>query len=513
MSSIQKLIIDCGGQYTLVIGRTLRELGVRSIILPPKKAAAWLKTNKSKGIILSGGNFSVYSEDAPHVPAQEILEAGVPILGICYGMQWLAHQFDGTVMPHWESKEYGKAEAVFDTADKLFSGLPKKNVVWASHGDSVAVLPKGFRQIASSEGGKTIAAMVNRKKKIWGVQFHPEVVQTPNGKKILARFLFDICGCQKDWYPQDVIAGIRAETVATIGSRKALVGFSGGVDSSTLAAILSPALGKNLLAVCIDTGGLRQDELREVRKNAQCAGVALKVVSAAGRFQKGLGNTVHSEAKRRRFKRVYGPTLQREALAFGGNKDSVVLVQGTLATDIIESGLVGEAQLIKSHHNVGLGLQIPQVHPFRNLFKYEVRELAEQLGLPECISKRQPFPGPGLYVRVVGKPARPDKLAIVRWADEEVARILKKHKLYHRISQLVVGLDCLRTVGIKGDERVYGFSVVVRAVQTSDFMTAVGYQIPAKVRREIDACVTKHPKIVRVYYNETHKPPATTELE
>jgi GMP synthase (glutamine-hydrolysing) len=509
---LQILIVDLGSQYTLVIGRTFRELGVRSIILPPKKAATWLKTNKPNGIVLSGGNYSVYEEGAPDVP-KEVLTAGVPILGICYGMQRLAWQFDGTVLPHRESKEYGKAEAVFDIADKLFSGLPKRNVVWASHGDSVAILPQGFRQIAASENGKTIAAMANRLKKIWGVQFHPEVVQTPNGKKILSNFLFDICRCKKDWKPLDIISEIRAELLAAVGECKAVVGFSGGVDSSTLSAVASSVLGKNLLGVCIDTGAFRQDELAEIRQNAKYAGVKLRIIRAAGRFQKALGNATHSEVKRGRFSKAYGKTLEEASIKFGGNKDDVVLLQGSLATDFIESGATGKARRIKKHHNIGNKLKVRQIHPFRGLFKYEVRDLAKQLGLPDCIATRQPSPGPGLYIRVVGKPAKRDKIAIVRWADAEVKRILKKHKLYHRISQLVVALNCTRTVGIKGDERVYGFSVWVRAVISSDFMTAVGFQIPAKVRREIDSCVTKHPKIVAVDFRETNKPPATVEME
>ena len=510
---MQILIVDLGSQYTLVIGRTLRELGVRSIILPPKNVPDWLKTNKPNGIILSGGNYSVYQEGAPDVP-EEVLSAGVPVLGICYGMQWLAKVLGGIVTSNQENKEYGETEITFTGVGEdclLFRGLLKKSIVWASHGDSVTLVPQGFGVAAVS--GETIAAMVNDEQGIWGVQFHPEVVQSKDGKVMLCNFLFDLCGCQKDWLPQNIVGAIQEEAVATLAGRKAIIGFSGGVDSTTLATILSSVLGENLRAVCIDTGALRKGELDEIRKNARHAGVNLRVVKAAGRFLEAVRTSTHSEVKRKSFSKVYGKILQEEARKFGGNFKSVVLIQGSLATDFIESGGTGKAKRIKKHHNIGNKLRVAQVHPLRNLFKYEVRELAHQLGLPSSITSRQPFPGPGLFVRIVGVPVNRENLAIVKWADDLVASFLKLYGLYHQISQLVVSLVGLRTVGIKGDARVYGFSIVVRAVQTADFMTTVGFQIPAEVRRQITSCVTKHPKIVRVWFDETHKPPATTELE
>lgn len=508
MQEIQILVVDLGSQYSLVIGRTLRELGVRSAILSPKRAGIWLKSHKPKGIILSGGSASVYQENAPS-PPEVILKIGLPVLGICYGMQWLAQKFNGSIVPHRSSKEYGEAKVIFDTRDKLFHGIKKKNIVWASHGDSVGAIPSGFNVIARSVDGKTVAGISNPKKKMWGLQFHPEVVQTPPGKAILERFLFSVCNCVEDWQPADIIAGIRDEVVKACRGKKAIIGFSGGVDSSTLSAILAPALGSNILAVCIDHGALRKNEIQEIRENAKVAGIKLRIIRVSQRFQKAIGNTTHSEVKRKRFKKIYGRILEEAAKDFGAD----FIIQASLATDIIESGGVGGADLIKSHHNIGLKLSVKDLHPFRHLFKYEVRDLARQMGLPASITERQPFPGPSLFIRVIGAPPRPDKLAIVRWADDEVTAILKKHKLYQDVSQLIVALDCTRSVGIKGDARSYGFSIVVRAVKTSDFMTAIGYQFPAKVRREISSQITKHPKIVRVFFDETNKPPATTELE
>lgn len=510
MDSIQILIVDLGSQYTLVIGRTLRELGVRSAIFSPKRAGEWLTINQPKGIILSGSNASVYRDNAPE-PPKEIFKIGAPILGICYGMQWIAEKLGGLVVPHRALKEYGPVKATFNSDDRLFSGLEGERTVWASHGDTVKRLPDGFARIALAvDKPMGHIAMSSEKDKIWCVQFHPEVIQTEMGKEILQNFLFGICGCKKDWQPQDIIANIRNEmTLIAAKGGKCIIGFSGGVDSSTLSAILAPVFQNNLLAVCIDTGALRWKEIQEIKENARAAGVKLKIIKAASRFQKALGNTTHSEAKRRRFKKLYGKILDNEAKFFNAD----FIIQGSLATDFIESGRAGDSALIKSHHNTGLGLKIQQLHPFRSIFKYEVRELAEKMGMPESIVKRQPFPGPGLFIRITEKPPRPDKLTIVRWADAEVARILKKHGVYQEISQLVVAMVCARSVGIKGDGRAYGPCIIVRAVESADFMTARGYQISPEIRKEIITTVTKHPKIVRVYFDETDKPPATTELE
>ncbi len=505
------LIVDLGSQYTKVIARTLAELGFRSVILPPKEASDWLKNNTPKAIILSGGSAGVNDKDFVAPPAG-VLDANVPVLGICLGMQWLAKYFDGVIISMMGNKEYGETRIILDTANPLFAGMEKEQIVWASHGDSVQVIPRGFREIARSKDGETIEAIWNPARNIFALQFHPEVVHTPHGKEILKKFLADISGCEKDWQPRNIIEEIRAEICGAIKSgERAIIGFSGGVDSTTLSAIAAKVLKEDLLAVCIDTGALREDELEEIKFNAQAAGVRLKIVKAARIFQKYLGNTTDAEKKRKRFKKAYAKILGREAKSFGAK----YLLQGTLNTDIIESGKDGEAAGIKGHHNVdNLIPGVEQLHPLRNLFKYEVRLLTKELGLPDSIVERKPFPGPGLFIRVSGEPAKPDKLAIVRWADGEVDYIVRKNAgVYNEISQLIVALNCVKTVGIKGDSRSYAYAIAVRALVTTDFMTGKGYQFPPEMRREITTALTRHPKIVRVFFDETNKPPATTEME
>ncbi len=505
---MQILIVDYGSQYTLVIGRTLRELGVRSAILPPEKASAWLKSNTPKGVILSGSNFSVHNDGAPQLPENfDSTGTSYPILGICYGMQLLAHAQGGTVERPHDHREYGPAKVKVDITNPLFKNVSPETDVWASHGDTVTALPKGFTQIATTKG---IAGMASADNRVLGIQFHPEVVDSREGKTMLQNFL-DISLVTTDWDPQDLIKEIQDEVMSLMGeSDKAVLGVSGGVDSTTLVALLTPILGDKLVCVAIDTGGLRASEREELEKNVRTAGAKnFKIIDTESRFIDAISQTIDAEEKRAKFRDVYKSIFKEEIKAASAK----FIIQGTLATDLIESGSIGESEKIKTHHNVGLDWEVDDLHPLRNLFKYEVRELGKALNLPKEIYERNPFPGPGLYLRVVGVPVSKEHLDTVRMADKTVTEILAKHRIEKDISQLVVALLGVKSVGVKGDERVYGHILSVRAVQTVDFMTATGYYFPEEVVREITSALTQHKEIVRVLFDMTPKPPATTEFE
>ncbi|KKP91621.1 MAG: Glutamine-hydrolyzing GMP synthase [Candidatus Nomurabacteria bacterium GW2011_GWD2_36_14] len=514
MNSMQILIVDYGSQYTLVIGRTLRELGVRSIILPPRSVDKWLENNNPKAVILSGSNFSVHNEGAPEIPESlDTTGAKYLILGICYGMQLLAHKKGGVVERPLANREYGPAEVSLDITHPLFNNVSGKTQVWASHGDTVSKLPDGFTSIATSGG---ISAMTDKENRVMGIQFHPEVVDTKEGKKILQNFL-NMGGCVKDWNPTDLIKEIQEEVLNDINKKtkdekkqNVVLGVSGGVDSTTLASILAPILRERLICVAIDTGGLRAGELEELKINAKSAGVKnLIVVEAGDEFIKNVGTTIDGEDKRAKFRDVYKRIFEEQIAKY----EAGFIVQGTLATDIIESGKAGQSAMIKTHHNVGLAWEVEDLHPFRNLFKYEVRELARVMNLPKEVYERNPFPGPGLFLRVVGTPVSKEKIELVRQADKTVSDIVKKYNVAKDISQLIVALLGVNSVGVKGDERVYGHSLVVRAVQTVDFMTAKGYYFSEEMVNEITNALTKHKDIVRVFFDVTPKPPATTEFE
>ena len=511
MNNIQILIVDYGSQYTLVIGRTLRELGVRSIILPPKKVDAWLMNNIPKAVILSGSNWSVHNEGAPELPQSlDITGTKYLILGICYGMQLLAYKLGGIVERPLGHREYGPTEANLDTTHPLFNNVSNKTEVWASHGDTVTSLPKDFISIGSSVG---IAAMSDKNNKVMGIQFHPEVVDTKEGKKILQNFL-NLAICKKDWDPINLIHEIQKEVSDIVNKEKnklnVILGVSGGVDSTTLASILAPVLEERLICVAIDTGGLREGELEELKINTKSAGVKnLVIISAGEEFIKNISTTIDGEEKRAKFRDVYKRIFEEQI----AKHNAGFIAQGTLATDIIESGKAGESSMIKTHHNVGLDWKVEDLHPFRNLFKYEVRELARALNLPPAVYERNPFPGPGLYLRIVGTPVSKENIELVRQADKTVGDILKKYDIAKDISQLIVALLGINSVGVKGDERVYGHSLVVRAVQTADFMTAKGFYFSEEIVNEITNALTKHKDIVRVFFDITPKPPATTEFE
>ncbi|HBT81722.1 hypothetical protein A2757_03690 [Candidatus Giovannonibacteria bacterium RIFCSPHIGHO2_01_FULL_48_47] len=511
---MQILIIDLGSQYTLLIGRRLRELGVRSLILPPREVEEYLAKETPRGIILSGGAASIYDSDSPQ-PPENILKLNVPILGICLGMHWLVQVFGGEIRREETLIEYGPAQFSGSPTGLLegvpwgydLRNVPKYSTIWASHGDSVRVMPLWFDDIGESGDGRTIAAIRHKERPIWGLQFHPEVEQTEYGPRILKNFL-DICGAVPDWSAQNVIAEIREEISAKVPrNANCLLAYSGGVDSTILASILKLVLGERLTLVTIDGGQLREGELEEIQENAKSAGSNAEIISNPTAFRR-IELLADAEEKRAHFQETYFATLEE----YSARRGIELLIQGTLAPDIIESGKVGEAAHIKTHHNLG-NSRLKQLHPLRALFKDEVRDLARALGLPEKVSERMPFPGPGLFCRVVGLPATEERLGIVRWADREVSHIIKEAQLERKISQLVVALIGAKTVGVKGDGRSYGYPIVVRAVRTSDFMTAWGVELPSQVRREIIRTLTTHPAVTRVWFDETSKPPATIELE
>jgi GMP synthase (glutamine-hydrolysing) len=511
-SNIQILIIDLGSQYTQIIRRSLRYLGFRSVILPSEDSLSWARGSKNlKGIILSGGSASVYDTDAPKIP-REILELGVPVLGICYGMQWLSYIHDpSSIHAAIEGKSYGAVRVDFaDAKSKLFENLGRGIEAWASHGDSLKHAPEGFTITATSSGGKVIEAMENEERKLWAVEFHPEVEQTEDKNIILQNFVQKICGCAPDYDHKKIIEEIRENTKEELGEGTAIIGVSGGVDSTTLAAILAPALGDKLKAFMIDTGGMRKDEVARVKEIAEKAGIHLEVIDTyQDKFITGVGQSIDAEEKRAHFRAVYGEVFKEIAKKYGATH----MLQGTLATDLIESGGAGNSAKIKTHHNVGLDLGLEEIMPLADFFKFEVRELAREFHLDELTAARQPFPGPGLYLRVVGVPVTGELLEIVREADHEVMEILKKYNVYDQIAQTIVALIGVSTVGVKGDGRVYGYSLAVRTVETTDFMTVKGFYLDKKICEEIISTLIKHPKIVRVFFDWTSKPPATTEFE
>lgn len=506
---IQVLIIDLGSQYTEVIRRSLRYLGFRSIILPPAASLEWIHKNNPRGVILSGGSASVYDKDAPKIP-EEILNINVPILGVCLGMQWIAYINDkSAVHAAPEGKSYGPVLVKFSKSI-LFKNLPEEIRAWSSHGDSVKKAPEGFAVIATSKEGSVIEAMQNLEKKIWAVQFHPEVEQTEDENIILDNFTVGICGCEMDYNKQDVVREIRENTTKALGNGTAVIGVSGGVDSTTLAAILAPALGGQLKAFIIDTGGMRRNEIERVKEISNRAGINLEVIEKyKNEFIKSVGKSVNAEEKRANFRSVYGKVFKEVAKSYGATH----MIQGTLATDLIESGSAGNSALIKTHHNVDLNLGLREITPLADFFKFEVRKLAHEVGLEELVSERQPFPGPGLYLRVIGVPVSEELLETVREADYEVAQILKKHDVYDKISQTIVALLGVKTVGVKGDGRVYGYSFAVRTVETADFMTVKGFYLSKEICEEITSALVRYPQIVRVFFDFTPKPPATTEFE
>lgn len=515
------LILDFGSQYTQLIARRVRELGVYSEIYSCDASEAHIREFNPKGIILSGGPESVTADDTLSAP-QCVFELGIPVLGICYGMQTMAKQLGGQVsIGH--KKEFGYSEVIIQEPNALFAGIEDKVLaggaaaidVWMSHGDSVTQAPSDFTVLASSENCP-IVAFAQQSKHFYGLQFHPEVTHTKQGRRLLGRFIHDICGCGSDWTTDNIIEANIQSIKERVGTDQVLLGLSGGVDSSVVAALLHKAIGQQLTCVFVDTGMLRLHEVDDVKTIfEQHYGMQLICVDARERFLSALKGVTDPEEKRkiagREFIRVFEQESQRHA-------DIKWLAQGTIYPDVIESAATksGKAHVIKSHHNVG-GLpddmQFELIEPLRELFKDEVRVVGEALGLPHELVYRHPFPGPGLCVRILGE-VKPEFVTILQQADAIFIDELRAQHLYAEVSQAFAVFLPVKAVGVKGDARCYEYVIALRAVKTVDFMTANWAELPYDFLGHVsNRIMNEIPEVARVVYDVSGKPPATIEWE
>jgi GMP synthase (glutamine-hydrolysing) len=504
------LVVDFGAQYAQLIARRVREAHVYSEIVPHTITAAELNAKNPAGVILSGGPKSVHVEGAPSLDP-EIYASGVPVLGICYGAQLVAQQLGGEVARTGRG-EYGRATLDRSADSILFPAWPSAQDVWMSHFDSIVTPPPGFSATASTPEAK-VAALESTERKIYGVQFHPEVVHTPRGQELLKAFLYDVCGCRPTWTMVSIIEQSVEAIRDQVGSGKVICGLSGGVDSAVAAALVHKAIGPQLTCVFVDTGLLRQDEAEQVVDTFhRHQGIELIHVRSAERFAERLRGIVDPEEKRK----IIGETFIRVfEEAAGGLEDAKFLVQGTLYPDVIESG-TKDAAKIKSHHNVGglpEDMDFDLVEPLRVLFKDEVRRLGEELGLPEEIVWRQPFPGPGLAVRIIGE-VTPERVAILRKADAIVREEIKRAGLEREIWQAFAVLPDIRSVGVQGDERTYAYPIIIRAVTSEDAMTADWARLPYELLEKLsNRIINEVAEVNRVAYDITSKPPGTIEWE
>ncbi|QDR73242.1 glutamine-hydrolyzing GMP synthase [Limosilactobacillus reuteri] len=505
------IVLDFGSQYNQLITRRLRDFGIYSELLSHKLTADEIKEINPKGIIFSGGPNSVYDPNAFKVDP-EIFKLGIPILGICYGMQLMSYDLGGKVEKA-DNSEYGRADIeVLDDEAVLFKGLPKKQYVWMSHGDLVTQAPAGFEVTATSKNCP-IASIADNDRKFYGVQFHPEVRNSEYGLDILRRFAFDVCGAKANWTMDDFIDMQIDEIRKEVGDKKVILGLSGGVDSSVTAVLIHKAIGDQLTCIFVDHGLLRKNEADQVMDAlSRDLGVNIIKVGAADRFLGKLEGVTDPEQKRKIIGKEFIEVFNEEAKKI---KDADFLAQGTLYTDVIESG-TDTAQTIKSHHNVGglpkkLGFKL--IEPLRKLFKDETRELGEKLGIPHELVWRQPFPGPGLGIRVIGE-ITPEKLEIVRESDAILREEIKKAGLDEEIWQYFTVLPGIRSVGVMGDGRTYDYAVAIRAVTSIDGMTADFAKIPWDVLQKISVrIVNEVDHVNRILYDVTSKPPSTIEYE
>ena len=514
------VILDFGSQYTQLIARRIRELDVFSVVLPCTTPLERVLALEPKGIILSGGPSSVYDANAPEADPK-VLETGLPLLGICYGLQFMAHHLGGRVVPG-TAHEYGHAEVSVVAESTLFHGLPQDLQVWMSHGDHAAELPPGFSVVAKTSNA--VAAIQNEQRKMWAVQFHPEVVHSRQGGELLRNFVVDLCGTRQNWTPEHFIETTVERIAAQVGpTGHAICGLSGGVDSSVAAVLVQQAIGDRLTCIFVNNGVLRKGEFETVQRTMrEDLGLHVVAVDASERFLSKLAGVTDPESKRKiiggEFIAVFDDEAKKifEAERSAG-EEVAWLVQGTLYPDVIESASVhGPSHVIKSHHNVGglpANMKLKLIEPLRDLFKDEVRRVGRDLKMPTEILERQPFPGPGLAVRILGE-ITPDRVAILQEADSICAEEIQRAGLTTKLWQSFAVLLPVKTVGVMGDQRTYAYTCAIRAVESEDGMTADWAALPYPVLRAISSRIVSEVRgINRVVYDITSKPPGTIEWE
>ncbi|MGL4403950.1 MAG: glutamine-hydrolyzing GMP synthase [Fusobacteriaceae bacterium] len=506
------IILDFGSQYNQLIARRVREMGVYAEVVPYFESLDKILEREPKGIIMSGGPASTYLEGSPSVDSA-IYDAGIPILGICYGMQLTSRLLGGHV-ERADMQEFGKAELLIDDAESiLFKDIPNNNIVWMSHGDHVTAIPEGFKQIAHTDS--CIAAIENREKKIFGIQFHAEVTHSEHGKKMFENFVFGVAECEKNWSMTNYIENTIKDIKTTVGDKKVILGLSGGVDSSVAAMLIHKAIGDQLTCIFVDTGLLRKNEgVNVMEVYGKHFHMNIKRIDAEERFLKELAGVSDPESKRKTIGKEFVEVFNEEAGKIDGAE---FLAQGTIYPDVIESQSVkGPSVTIKSHHNVGglpEDMKFQLLEPLRELFKDEVRAVGRELGIPDYMIDRHPFPGPGLGIRIIGDVDK-EKADILRDADDIFISELRSAGLYGKVSQAFVVLLPVKSVGVMGDERTYEYTAVLRSADTIDFMTATWSRLPYEFLEKVSNRIINEVKgINRLTYDISSKPPATIEWE